>query len=224
MDTRKFKRAYQYARQRIAHELPPGLFYHSLMHTAGDVIPALNYLAAREGVRSEPLHLLRTAAWFHDIGLIEQRIEHEIASCNIALKILPELNYNQAQIKIVNNIIMVTVIPQTPRTILEKIMADADLDVLGRTDFIIRNDDLRREFAYFGKEFTDHQWYTWQLNFLETHKFFTNTAHQLRNAMKIINIKQLRKIIKMIEVGEFVSPWTKSGINPTTFQSKSADI
>lgn len=48
------------------------------------------------------------------------------------------------------------VVPQPLKTILEEIMADADLDVLGRDDIMYRNNSLRRELTYFGQEFTDN--------------------------------------------------------------------
>ena len=88
---------------------------------------------------------------------------------------------------------MATVVPQAPKTILEQIMADADLDVLGRDDFMFRNNNLRRELAFFGKEFTDTQWFSGQLKFVESHVYFTATARKLRNEVQAKNVAELKK-------------------------------
>jgi uncharacterized protein len=201
LDTRIFDQAFQYAAKRMVHDLPEGLYYHSLEHTRDDVIPALNYLSAAEGIDGESVYLLRTAAWFHDIGFVEQRIDHETISCRIASDVLPSLGFSLKQIQIINKIILVTTLPQSPHSNLENIMADADLDVLGRTDFLARNNDLRREFAFFGQTVTDREWFVWQLNFLETHKFFTGTARKLRDAGKLANIAKIQNILSKIDGG-----------------------
>ena len=46
MDQPDFKRARQYALERLERELPPTLIYHSLAHTRDDVVPAAERLAA----------------------------------------------------------------------------------------------------------------------------------------------------------------------------------
>jgi len=91
------------------------------------------------------------------------------------------IRYTEAQNQIIKGIIMATVVPQSPATILEKIMADADLDVLGRDDFMLCNGTLRRELAFFGKEFTDAEWYSGQLKLVETHTYFIGAARALRD-------------------------------------------
>ncbi|NJL32951.1 MAG: HD domain-containing protein [Chloroflexaceae bacterium] len=67
----------EYARQRLKNELSPRLVYHSLAHTERDVLAAAERFAAYEGVQGEELLLLRTAVWFHDIGYVVQRANHE---------------------------------------------------------------------------------------------------------------------------------------------------
>jgi uncharacterized protein len=196
MNSVNFDRAKKYAVDRLRRELPPGLFYHGLEHTRRDVVPAVELLAAMEGIDGELYYLLLTAAWFHDLGFIEERIGHELASARLASEILPDFGYTDAHIKIIKGIIMATVLPQSPGTISEKIMADADLDVLGRDDFMLRNDNLRLELAYFGQEFTDAEWYKEQLKFLEGHTYFTLSARALRDAGKLKNITDLKRLLE----------------------------
>src|SRR5262249_11139094 len=137
-----FEYARAYALQRLERELPPALTYHSLAHTRDDVAPATLRLAAIAGISGEQRMLLHTAAYYHDIGFVVQRADHELASARIAAEILPTFGYGPAQIAIIHSMIMATKLPQSPRTLLEQLLADADLDALGRTDFMSRNQAL----------------------------------------------------------------------------------
>jgi uncharacterized protein len=196
MDIRNFEQAKQYALYRLEHELSPNLLYHGIKHTRDDVVPTVEMLAGREGIKEEALYLLLTAAWFHDLGFVKQPAYHELISARIASEILPGFGYTEAQVEIIRWIIFATVIPQAPTTILGKIMADADLGVLGRDDFMFCNGNLRHELAFFGKESADAVWFTGQLKFLETHSYFTLSAHTLWDAGQLKNIGNLKRILK----------------------------
>ena len=198
MSSMNFDQAKHYALNRLEKELSAGLYYHGLIHTTDDVVPATEKFAEGEGVTGESLDLLLTAAWFHDLGFIEVRAGHEVIGARIASEALPGCGYNEEQIQIVKGIIMATVVPQSAQTILERIMADADLDVLGRDDFMFRNGNLRRELAFFGQEFTDTQWYSGQLKFVESHTYFTVSARALRDAGQVKNVADLKKRLEGI--------------------------
>ena len=64
--------------------LHPNLLYHSLAHTCEIVVPAVERLAAMEGLDDVDLDLLRTAAFFHDIGFVHQYLDHEAVGVRIA--------------------------------------------------------------------------------------------------------------------------------------------
>ena len=199
MDRQIFETAKQYALQRLETELSPGLFYHNLTHTTNDVVPATEKFAEGEGIKGESLDLLLTAAWFHDLGFIEGRTGHEAMGARIASEALTSLGFSNEQVQTVRNIIIATTLPQSPQTILEQIMADADLDVLGRDDFMLRNGNLRHELAFFGQEFTDLQWFLDQLRFLESHTYFTASARALRDAGQAKNLVELKKKLEEIK-------------------------
>jgi uncharacterized protein len=185
--------AHAYAFERLKRELPDFLQYHTLYHTQMDVLPALERLAWWEKIDGEPLILLRTATIFHDIGFVIQCDNHEEFSMEIAAEILPFFRYNQNQIKTIQSLISTTKIPQLPHTILDQIIADADLDVLGRNDFMARNLALRAELLALGKPMTDIEWYTSQLRFITSHRYFTKSARSLRNSRKQKNITDLER-------------------------------
>src|SRR5688572_22008366 len=111
-----FVGARQYALERLARELPPALLYHSYAHTAEDVTAAAERLADMEGLSGEERLLLRTAAYFHDIGFVEQREEHEAAGMRIVREVLPRFGYSAAQVEAICGMLEATRLPQTPRT------------------------------------------------------------------------------------------------------------
>jgi len=196
MNQPDFERARQYALERLERELPPMLLYHSLAHTRDDVVPAAERLAALEGVDGEALLLLRTAAFYHDLGHVEQYTNHEAIATRIAAQVLPHFGYSAPHIQVISGLIMATKLPQSPRTLLEEIMADADLDVLGRDDFFTRNQDLRAERAALGVPTTDEEWYSGQLEFIQSHRYFTAAARTLRDARKKQNIEEMIKLLE----------------------------
>jgi predicted metal-dependent HD superfamily phosphohydrolase len=193
-----FAQARQYASDRMQRELPSYLAYHGLAHTRDEVVPAVETFAGLEGIQGEYLHLLLTAAWFHDLGHVEQAANHEAIGARIAAEVLPSFGYAANQVEIVRGAILATVLPQSPRSGLEEILADADLDVLGRENFMQRNSDLRRELVSLGREFTDEQWYSSQLGFLEKHTYFTASARLLRNAQKKRNTDEIRTKLQFV--------------------------
>ncbi|MBC8075674.1 MAG: phosphohydrolase [Chloroflexales bacterium] len=187
--------AASYALERLARELVPTLRYHSLAHTRDDVVPAAERLAELGGVVGDALLLLRTAAYYHDVGFVQQRAEHEAASVAIARLALPSCGYSAAHIDTISDMIMATRLPQSPRTLPEQLLADADLDVLGRGDFLKRNQTLRAELAAFGAPLPDNEWYEQQIRFLQSHRYWTPAARDLRDAGKQKNIALLEALL-----------------------------
>lgn len=191
-----FERARQYALERLGKQLSPRLVYHSLEHTRDDVEPAAVRLAQIENITGLDLILLRTAAYYHDIGYIYQREDHEHVSAELAARVLPIFGYVSTHIRTIRDMIMVTKLPQNPHTLLEKILADADLDSLGRDDCIQKSFALRAELADFGMMYTDEQWYNQQLKFFQSHDYFTAAAHQLRDEGKRKSIDAMRDLLE----------------------------
>jgi uncharacterized protein len=188
-------RACAYALGRLERELSPALCYHSLSHTRDDVVVAVERLAKAGGVIGEALLLLRTAAYFHDLGFVEARDQHEMRGARIAAAVLPSFGYRPEQVELVEGMIMATRLPQTPHTLLECILADADLDVCGRDNFIVLNGRLRAELAAFGSIASDREWYSGQLSFLREHHYWTAAARALRDETKRANIAALTQLL-----------------------------
>lgn len=191
-----FEGARAYALARLARELPETVTYHSLQHTRDDVVPAAERLAHAEGVNGEELMLLRTAAYFHDLGFVVRREEHEQAGAEIAAQVLPSFGYTLEQIEKICRMIMATRIPQSPTTLIEQILADADLDTLGSEHFWKQSAKLRAENEAFDGPISDVQWYKTQVAFIENHRYWTASARALREARKQEHLAQLRKLLE----------------------------
>ena len=195
-----FKTAIEYARERMARELPSELYYHSLSHTFDEVLPASLQLGDLSHLDEYSLGLIAVAAAYHDIGWVEQGKDHEIIGIGIARRVLPKFDFQAEQIEQIAGMIIATRLPQSPHNLLEEIVVDADLDVLGRIDYWPRNWDLRAEILAIGNYITRKDWLIRQLRFLESHTYFTKAAQLLRNEQKQKNMAQLRQeIAKMTE-------------------------
>jgi uncharacterized protein len=196
MDTLTLQRARRYAVQRLEQELPAVLTYHSLAHTLQGVVPAVERLAALEGVNGQKLLLLRTAAYYHDLGFVDRPDGHEAISARLASEVLPRFGYDPAQIEVIQGMILATRYPFEPHTHLESIMVDADLDVLGRDDFWPRNHALRTEREVLaGQRSTDEEWYVSQLTFMLAHCYFTASAQSLRQAEKQRHMDEMASLL-----------------------------
>jgi uncharacterized protein len=185
--------AIAFALNRLRNELAPELLYHSIWHTEHEVMPAAILFARACGVSDEDQRLVEVAAAYHDIGMIETRVEHEQRGAAIAAVALPDYGFDQQVIERIKGMIMATRLPQSPTNLLEQILADADLDVLGREDFLERNSLLRQELAIMGKVVSDEEWFTSQQAFLQRHVYFTPAAHQLREEGRRANLVRFAK-------------------------------
>ncbi|MBL8473843.1 MAG: HD domain-containing protein [Rhodocyclaceae bacterium] len=188
--------AVAYALERLARELPAGLSYHTAAHTADDVLPAARRLARLAGVSEGETGLLEVAAAFHDLGYINTHAGHEAASVEIMRQVLPEYGFCPGSIARLAGLVMTTCMPQTPRDELEQLMADADLDVLGRDDFLPTSIALWREQATLGRNIAWPDWLQSQLKFLQNHRYFTTVARRLRDAGKAANIALVERMIR----------------------------
>lgn len=191
MSNPDYERAIAYSLHRLETELSPNLFYHSYWHTREDVMVAALQLARLSNLQGNDLQLLEVAAAYHDIGYIYTEIDHELVGIEIASNVLPGFGLTPAQVKRVNNIILATRLPQSPTNLIESILADADLDVLGREDFFERSELLRQENAALGRLIPPKEWAESQLRFISQHVYFTRAAKDLRQAKKLANISAL---------------------------------
>ena len=177
---------------RLKNELDPRLGYHNITHTL-DVLEQAEVLAKQENVTDKhDLLLLKTAAVFHDSGFLFVYKGHEEKGCEIASDSLRNV-FSEEDIKKVCGMIMATKIPQSPKTLLEQIICDADLDYLGRDDFEPISQTLYKEFIIFKIIPEDIIWDHVQIKFFESHHYFTGTSISKRNEKKLKHLNILKE-------------------------------
>ena len=191
----QFKKAGQFIMNKLSKELPNHLSYHSVDHIS-DVYHAAKELGKQENLSSYETKLVLTAAWYHDAGFLKGADDHEEESCRIAKETLPHYGYDTEEIDRICGMIMATKIPQSPKNHLEEVLADADLDYLGRDDFFTIGNKLFTELSVFGFLNTEEEWNNLQVRFLEDHHYFTKTALTLRQAKKKQHLEQVKAKLK----------------------------
>lgn len=176
-------------------QLPRNLYYHNIKHTI-DVITEVELIGWAEGLGEEEVLLLKVAALFHDAGHTVDYQNHEHHSVLMAEEILPRFSYSDEQIATVKRLILATRFPHNPQDLMEQVMCDSDLDYLGRSDFIPVSNNLYLELKERSLVGSWDEWNNKQLEFINRHHYFTDTAQKLRQVNKQLQIERIRSLIE----------------------------
>ncbi|MFZ5554254.1 MAG: adenylate/guanylate cyclase domain-containing protein [Bacteroidota bacterium] len=176
----------------LRNELSDDLYYHGVHHTI-DVMNAVKINGREENVPADEQLLLDTAALLHDTGYIHRYEQNEILAVKYAQKILPPFGFSTGQVKIICGIINTTKTKAVPKTLLQKIMNDADYDYLGREDYPEIAETLYKELKVRKKHLTSRDWLLMQIKFLEHHRYYTTWAITHRSPVKTKHLERLRK-------------------------------
>jgi putative nucleotidyltransferase with HDIG domain len=178
----------------LKSDLSDDLYYHGFQHTL-DVLNVCNQYIRREKIDEYNAKLLRIGALLHDIGFTVSNNDHEERGVEIAQKLMEEFGFSKKDFNIVKGLILATRIPQTPKNYLEKIICDADLDYLGRSDFYKISNYLFKELKAYSIINSQKEWDMAQIKFLEAHKYHTDFALRNRQTKKEKRIAELKNIL-----------------------------
>ena len=178
--------------QRLRFELNVKYLYHDCRHTE-DVIRQVQEIGYREKVNQHEIALLKLAALYHDLGFLVQRPNHESAGVELFMQESIDSEISDEEKQTVASLIMVTKIPQQPKTLLESIICDADLDYLGREDFPSIAEFLYLELKACGEMNDRARWNEIQLSFLGSHQYHTESSRKLRTNGLQNNIEFVRR-------------------------------
>lgn len=179
----KYKEAIDCIVKYMQEELPDKLRYHSLEHTLG-VLHSSEYIGKKHQLTTHEFELLLTAAAYHDSGFTRTYKGHEEVGCDIVREFLPKFDYNQEEIDTIEKMIRSTKIPQSPTTLSEKILCDADLDYLGGGKYDEISESLFDELGLNGVKISDGDWLNMQITFLEAHHYWTDFAIEILKPKK----------------------------------------
>lgn len=194
-----------YVTDLFTHQLDPKFVFHNLDHTE-DVADACSRMADYYHLSDDDRFVLMLAAWFHDTGYTAGQAEgHEDVSIRLAHDFLQQHSADEAVVQRVTSAIQATRMPQSPLSQVEKILCDADLMHLATEDFKARNQLLKQEREnLLGEKISKKEWRKGNVEFLESHKYFTDYGHHYLEPQKLENLNDIRKKKerKEIEKGE----------------------
>ena len=201
--TPRLKIVDHYIRELFRDELPHGIKFHNADHTlhpTKGVVAVANRIAISESISENDRELLITAAYFHDTGYIREYEKNEPIAARMAGRILYLIGYKPNEIEKIQKMILATDLDREPKTHVEKILCDADLDNLGREDFFKLDAKLREGRRLRGVDVSDDlKWYRGSLKIIKNHQYYTQSQKKLREKVKQKNIKQLLKKLEDIE-------------------------
>lgn len=179
----------------LKENLPAHLTYHSIAHTI-DVANVCDYYIEQYKIEKPIGDLIRIAAVGHDYGYLFAPENHEERSI---AELTPKLegDFSKKEIDLIAGMIRATKIPQNPKNFYEQILADADLDYLGRKDYDKWSARLFKEFMHFKVVKDKSEWLDIQIRFLTNHHFHTDLAIEKRadrKKEKLIELQQLKKL------------------------------
>ncbi|NNJ55414.1 MAG: HD domain-containing protein [Bacteroidia bacterium] len=180
MSIRKLKR---FISEKINSEISKDLSYHGLHHTLA-VLESCNQYIKRLKIDSHKAHLLRTAALMHDLGILWNYSDHEAKGIEYIKNELPDWGYSKKDIEVICSLVQATKLPQQPKTLLEEIICDADLDYLGTENFYRIGETLYHEFKSQKIVSNRKEWNDLQIRFLENHSYHTAFARKNREPVK----------------------------------------
>jgi len=196
LDSRIVTSAKAYAGELLQNEVPASCTYHNYEHTLR-VVNAFIEIGKGINLSDEDMALGTLASWFHDTGHTVSCAHHEAESVKIAKRFLEEHHASKKDIEAVTELIMSTKLPQQPKTIVGKVLCDADLHHLGSSDFFDISNNLKVERQKIdGRTIDDDEWNRTSYFFIKDHRYFTSFAQDRYGQGKEHNLKILRKGIK----------------------------
>ena len=189
--------AEDYVRQIFEEKIPSNIYlYHNWVHTC-HVRDEVIYLGRKSNVSGEDLELLNLATLFHDVGFSETFNGHEAVGARIAESFLSSKGYSADKIEIIKGLILVTGIGVLPENELEKLIKDADTSSLGKPQFTIVTNTLRKELnALQHTNFNKRDWAINNLKFLNEHQFYSEIGKLKYDRIKQDNKKLLEEEIQ----------------------------
>jgi|AntRauTorckE5430_2_1112549.scaffolds.fasta_scaffold06240_2 predicted metal-dependent HD superfamily phosphohydrolase len=148
-----------------------GLFYHNYNHTLS-VVEGVSQAAEILNLSDYETEVLIVSAWFHDIGYLYTRTEHEAKSIEIMQNALRP-NYIHL-IEIATTCIAATKVGVIPENSLAALLKDVDVAFGSAYNFKKTNEAFREELIFSeNKAFDNETWRKMSTNFLQNIEFYS---------------------------------------------------
>lgn len=192
-DSLLLKDAQAYVSDLFLNKVSKSVRFHTLQHTQ-EVVAACETMADYYQVPEADRLVLLLAAWFHDTGFSSgQAHDHETISVQILTEFMAAHAAPAEQTARIVKCINATRMPQSPASMIEMIICDADLFHLGTDNFKEKSRLLRNELREFGGELiSKNEWRHNNIAFLEAHKYFTSYGQERLQPVKEKNLERLK--------------------------------
>ncbi len=198
---------------KILKQLPEDLTFHNYDHTL-EVVEGIKRISENIEVDDEKLEISTIAGWFHDTGFSVRYDQHEQHSCELAEDFLTKEGFEKSKIERVKSCINATHLGQTPDSVCEEILCDADMMHLCNKDYFDQLELLRKEWeTYLKKNYTDFEWHEENLNFLTKQQFYTSYGRNVLDPLKLKNLNKQQKLIKKLEKKQETALMSEMGID-----------
>lgn len=144
MDSELIRKAKSFAEETFRSKVFENHVYHNLRHTR-DVVAAAEEIGSRSELSEEELESAIIAAWLHDIGYMDGDENHEESAAGKARELLSEWGAPYKKIMEVTEAILATKVPQQPKSMVSKVVCDADLYHFAKDDCTEKSNKLREE-------------------------------------------------------------------------------
>jgi HD superfamily phosphodiesterase len=173
----------------------PFLKYHNFRHTE-TVVNRANEIAIHYTMNDSEKFCLTSAAWFHDTGhLFNELAEHEQTGADLMTSFLKSFFIDEHLISEISSCIYATKLPSDPKTLIEKILCDADTYHFGTKEFRLTDPKVYEEMEARLHVRIENKVYK-SIQLLESHRFFTDYCQDLLNKGKQENLDFLKQSVK----------------------------
>lgn len=194
-ETDLLARTHAYAESILTERLASTFLFHNVDHTR-EVVEAVQEIGRHCGLGEKDMETLLIAAWLHDVGYRDGRINHERTSMHIARTFLEEHGVGEKRIEKVLQCIAATEMPQRPQGLLAEVMCDADLYHLATDQYAEKSELLRQEVSLLtGEKVGKRKWLYGNKLFYEKHHYFTEYGRTVLEPRKQANLQKIEAAI-----------------------------
>ena len=187
------KKLYQDVLLTLDHYVPATCYYHNRRHTQEVVANTHAFMQHYRSLTNTQRKCLMTAALLHDYGYCEQYTDNEPVAAQYARELLPDFGYTEKEIELICSLILATTMPVHPKTLLEKIICDADVAHIGLQPYWQKSQLLRKERKAHGYKDDPVAYCRAEIAFLESHHYFQRWLEKERKAGRDEAIRILKE-------------------------------
>jgi predicted metal-dependent HD superfamily phosphohydrolase len=184
-------KAEKYVSKLLTEKLPKGMLFHTLEHTVY-VVEGVRIIGHESGLSETDQRLTEFCAWFHDVGYLDSKNEHEEKSIEYALAFLKENGVSGSVVAQVRECILSTDVSIHPHDKLSEVLCDADMRHLAGPSYFKQIELLRKELSSgMGFKIKKSQFDLLNSQFFKMHTYYTAYGKAVLCPEKAKNLEKL---------------------------------